>query len=38
MTGVHNLTGYTYTRPIKNIKKFTVGDNDLKGVLWLLIN
>lgn len=38
MTGVHNLTGYTYTRSIKNIKKFTLGNRDLKGVLWLFIN
>lgn len=30
MTRTHNLTGYIYTRPIKNIKKFTMGNSSIK--------
>ena len=30
MTAIHNLTGYIYTRPINNIKKFTMGNGSIK--------
>lgn len=32
MTGVHNLTGYTDTRPIKN-NQFTVGNSSIKKTI-----